>query len=91
MVKKTTYLDENILDSRLCHFIHIYIYIYIIEIYIYIYIYIFISIYICISTDTCFYIYLHDSQKELKHFRLEILVIHEILRYIVLNIFKFRF
>ena len=31
------------------------------------------------------------SQKELKHFGLQISVIHEILEHIVLNIFKYRF
>ena len=34
---------------------------------------------------------MHYSQKELKHFGLEILVIHGILEHIVLNIFKYIF
>ena len=35
--------------------------------------------------------YIYYSQKELKHFGLDILVIHAILDHIVLNIFKYIF
>ena len=38
------------------------------------------------QTVLIFSIYIYDSQKEFKHFGLEILVIHRILEHIVLNI-----